>query len=686
MDIINRGGNGDAEPLWNLALMLASFTEDPKDAAHRLSSGDPRYVPAHTDKKLNEKINARAANPNIGWPQCTSFSPLHPGCQTCAHFIEKKSPLSFARKPVPLQLPASNNPDPLMPFGYYRDVNNHVFTTVADDKNPGASKVVDVLSRPILDGGIDEAAGTLIFRTRISGVEKWGSINVHANLQPTPAAQAMGATGVYVRPANYKYSRDFLVSWMSHLQDIKRTIAPATYGWTDDGKSFTFDQTIYSATGKDLVFRGSSHDPRFAAKGELKPWQDAMDLVYGNASLQTIVASAFAAPLIELIGSTSVVLSSYSAASGVGKTTAMMLAQSVWGDPRSGMSALIDTNNSVLKKVADLRNLPVYWDELRTTDQLEKVIELVFQVTQGKAKSRLNKDITQAAAPSFTTMFVVASNYGISDTVYSQTDGTEAGGLRVFEIEAEQIRGTPYADWEARALLKHTERNYGRAGALYAEFIARNRATIEQMLAQMSAALGAKHQLSSKERFWNMTMTALIIGAHLANAAKLTRFDTAAIEAFLDATLQRMRQTLKTEEDTTLSSPDAGSNLLADMMNALRGKHLLVTDRIHYSVGKPTPVGAAETGDLTRLGDVWMQYGSLDGRVRVRAKPFKAWLRDNRYLPRQVLELLKADYIVTTNKSAIGVGVPLLDALSKQRSKCYDFTPRVTPSSSGGGR
>ena len=114
----------------------------------------------------------------------------------------------------------------------------------------------------------------------------------------------------------------------------------------------------------------------------------------------------------------------------------MMLAQAVWGDPRAGMSTLADTTNSMMKKIADLKSLPVYWDELRTKDQLEKVIDIVFQVTQGKGKARLNKDITQAEAPTFTTMFVVASNYGIADTVYSQTESTEAGGLRLFEIEA----------------------------------------------------------------------------------------------------------------------------------------------------------------------------------------------------------------------------------------------------------
>ena len=72
-------------------------------------------------------------------------------------------------------------------------------------------------------------------------------------------------------------------------------------------------------------------------------------------------------------------MSLYSRTSGVGKTTAMMLGQAVWGHPRTGMSTLNDTTNSMMKKIADLKSLPVYWDELRTKDQLEKVIDIVFR-------------------------------------------------------------------------------------------------------------------------------------------------------------------------------------------------------------------------------------------------------------------------------------------------------------------
>jgi hypothetical protein len=674
-DILMRGGKGDAEPLWNLALMLASFTDDPHDAAHRLSDQDPRYTAAGTDKKLAEKVNARNANQSIGWPLCTSFSPLHPNCQTCPLFAQGKSPLHFAVKSKTYLHTAPAGRDILMPPAYWRDVNHVVFTSEIDKS--GQPQVVKVMGDyPILDAGIDPETGKLVVRTSIGGTERWGDAAVSGNQGPLQAAQAFSTgSGIYVMPRYHRTLRDFSVSWMTHLQETKRFIAPTSYGWTDDGKGFTFDETIYRSDGsKDIVFRGGTLDKRFVAKGELKPWQDAMALLYNNAALETVVATAFAAPLVELVGSASLVVSVFSQLSGNGKTTAMTLAQSVWGDPRTGMSSLNDTLNSVMKKIADLKSLPIYWDELRTVDQMERVIDLVFSVTQGKAKSRLTRDIQQAEAPAFTTMFAVASNFGIDDTIYHDTGGTEAGGLRVFEIEVPPLVPT-MDDYASRQLMIPIQRNYGVAGAVYAAYVARNRATIQQMVMAMNTMLDQRYSFSSKERFWSMTMTTLLVGATLANACGLTRLNIGAIEQYLDVEFGKQRKELKTQSYATMSTDSSVLGLLAELQAELRGRSLVVTETIQLQMGgHPVPAVVQDT-DVSKLGEVWMQLGTADGRVRMRVRSFNEWLIKRKLQPKQVLKKLEKYYVIRQRKLSIGAGVPFLDAASG-RSECYDLTPR----------
>jgi hypothetical protein len=343
-DVLTRGGNGDSEGLWNLMMLLASFTDDPVASAHALSDKDPRYTQAETDRKLTEKINARATNANIGWPKCASIQPFSPKCMACPLLAQGKSPLAFANKPA--NAPPGATPqtgDPILPPEYWRDTNGHVFTlvTVPDKEAEGGGTktiVMDVLEHPVVDAGVDPTTGRLIFKTNISGVERWIDVNVSGSMQPTAMATALSANnGVFIPAHKHKIARDFMVAWVAHLQRTKREMKAATYGWTDDQTGFTFDKTTYYDTGPVVAFRGASFDPKYSKKGDLQPWKDTLPLVYGNLPLEVVVASSFGAPLTALLGTTSCILSIHSALSGVGKSTAMKIAQAVWGDPITGM-------------------------------------------------------------------------------------------------------------------------------------------------------------------------------------------------------------------------------------------------------------------------------------------------------------------------------------------------------------
>ena len=690
-DILARGGKGDGEPLWNMALYAAAFTTDPYDAAHRLGNQHAGYSKDSTEKKLVEKLNARANNTQAGWPKCEQFAPLHAACGSCPLFAYKKSPFHHAKRaetagwqaPVQDFMPIQGDDD-LMPRNYWRNRANQVCGTVFS--KAGAPTPVVILDYPIINAYIDQDDGDLVYRSIIGGLEKWRSITVSANMQPQAMAGALAkGNGLYINPKNHQAARDFLVSWVSHLQTTKKTASSHTFGWTKDGRGFVFDDKLYGEDKTDIVHRGKHTDPNFTVQGELKPWQDAMQLVYGSPSLEATVATAFAAPLVKLVGSASLVMSVFSRDSGIGKSTAMMLGQGVWGDPRTGMSTLADTSNSMMKKIADLKSLPIYWDELRTRDQLQKVIDIVFQVTQGKGKARLTRDVTQQDAPSFTTMFVVASNYGIRDTVYAQTEATEAGGLRVFEIEARPF-SRQFDNRQANKLVIQVETNYGAPGAKYAEWLARNKSLAQQVLDKVGADMHARHQFAAKERYWRMTMETILVGATLANHCGLTRFDIPALSAFLDDVLARQRSEMKSQDYSTLATAADVRGVLTEMITSLRSsRSLLVTDVIPTTtMGKPRPVTLVFPMSPDQLGDVWAQVGDKDGRMRVRRRPFNEWLRDHHYNPRQIIDGLKTFYMVLESKTTIGAGVTGFDATAKiGQTACYDFIP--LPPSPGSG-
>lgn len=685
-DILDRGGNGDAEPLWNLGLYAASFTSDPHDAAHRMSDQDKRYSKDGTEKKLIEKINARAANPAAGWPTCDSFSKLHPACAVCPLFPYNKSPFHFAPRAKPLNqtatlesAPATIGTDKLMPPNYWRGAkNNNVYTVIT--QKDGNSFTQRVVPYPILDAGLDPTDGSINYQVIISGKVEWRNVSVGNNQHKTAAAQAFAkGNGVYTEAKTHDYVRDFLLAWTTHLQNIHKYVRQSGYGWGDNRTTFAFDDKIYHETKVETVFRGKAHDPNFIAKGKAQPWQDAMSLIYGNAPLECIVASAFAAPLVELMSTTSVVVSAFSRGSGVGKTTAMMLAQAVWGHPRGGMSTLNDTYNSMMKKITDLKSLPLYWDELRTKGQLEKVIDIIFSVTQGKGKARLTKDIVQAEASPFTTMFIVASNYGLSDTVYNQTESTDAGGLRLFEIEPKPLV-SPVTGYAASQLMIKVQDNYGVVGSQYAGWLAQNRKTVEQFIQAISDGLNDEHKFEARERFWAITMTTLLAGATLANACEFTRFDIQALRDFLGDALRRQRAMMHTQDYSTLATPDDANSILQELRIEQHNRSMIITKTIPYaSAGRPVQMPTEDT-DLSKVSNVWLQYGLEDGRMRMLVRPFNDWLRKRGLNPGQFKEMLRSIYVVSQSKQSIGVGVIGIDAVSHGRAECYDLTPINPPS------
>ena len=80
---------------------------------------------------------------------------------------------------------------------------------------------------------------------------------------------------------------------------------------------------IYTPAGPQSAYRGNTTDISFEKKGDLQPWHNAMRLIYNTPSLEMIVASAFAAPLVELTCDFSLILSLYSHQSGFGKSTGL---------------------------------------------------------------------------------------------------------------------------------------------------------------------------------------------------------------------------------------------------------------------------------------------------------------------------------------------------------------------------
>ena len=128
-------------------------------------------------------------------------------------------------------------------------------------------------------------------------------------------------------------------------------------------------------------------------------------------------------------------MSACSQDSGAGKTVALRIAASVWGHPIHSTQSLDDTHNAVIHKLGQVRNLPVYWDEVKGEDQAEKFVNIAFALTGGRGKARMTQQITVRATGSWETMLVACSNDSIAESISSVQKSSLAGEMRVFEFQ-----------------------------------------------------------------------------------------------------------------------------------------------------------------------------------------------------------------------------------------------------------
>ena len=100
---------------------------------------------------------------------------------------------------------------------------------------------------------------------------------------------------------------------------------------------------------------------------------------------QFVVGTSFGSPLMSLLPINCAGLH-LNGGSGVGKTTAMNTALSVWGNHADLLIFEKDTHNSMMNRGELYHSLPLYMDEL-TNASARELSDLVYQLTSGKQRS-----------------------------------------------------------------------------------------------------------------------------------------------------------------------------------------------------------------------------------------------------------------------------------------------------------
>lgn len=659
---LGTGGKDNPQPLWFLTASIATFVEDGREVFHLMSDKHPGYSRRETDEMF-DRVVANQKKRDLGWPKCEKIAAYGAKeCQGCPLLAQRKSPLNFA-------LPAANDqPDNTLPEKYTRSVEGLILYRHVDDD--GVVSTIPICHYPILNGWLSNNPWTFHFTTRNETGRK---ITVEVPAEVIFAKDGfnkyLGAKGFFLTDKQYKILKEFFVSWLQKLQTHKDSvISAAPFGWSVvDGKieGFAYGSRVWM---KDGDRPAANPNPvlqyQYTPKGDIAPWRELAKIVYeqNRPALNAILAVAFAGPLVKFTGFPGLIMNAYSQESGIGKTTAMKCSQAVWGHPVLAMQALNDTTNSVLGKMGQIRSLPVYWDELKSEQQVKRFCSIVFDLTGGREKTRMNADATLKMSGTWQTMLVSASNDSIIDGMAREVGSTTAGLHRLFEYVVPKPDQVTHDVGAVQRLAGKLEDNYGHAGLIFSKFIGLNWKRIEGEVAALQDEICREISVKQEERMWAATITVILKGAEYANELDLTNIDLETLKAFLLDVLAKMRGEVEASP-TSMNNDMSVSSILAEFLNSTRTRNTLVTNRIWVSKGKPAKGAIQVLCDVTKLGEIAVHIGREDKLIRISSTFLTRWMGERNYSRHTFIKKLEAEFGLQKINGKLGGGTDLSCAM-----------------------
>lgn len=221
------------------------------------------------------------------------------------------------------------------------------------------------------------------------------------------------------------------------------------------------------------------------SKGTLQEWAEYIaPLRKQSLYLHIVLAAAFASVLISKVKTLPFVLHLWGG-TGTGKTVALKVAASIWGNPEKYMLTLNGTTNALMGTAALLHDLPLLADELQTIKldtnfQNQTYDKLIMQLTEGKDRARLTQQSTLKDQKTWNNCFIFTGEEPI-------TQSNSGGGTknRVIELQCkEQIISN------GNAVVNFIDSHYGSAGRAFIEHIASKPAeTLQQDFQNLQSAL-----------------------------------------------------------------------------------------------------------------------------------------------------------------------------------------------------
>lgn len=675
-------GSEISDGQWLSALRLLAKCKDGDQYAHAISKGYKGYTEHETNAKLEHAKTQKS--PGL----CKDFEGIYPdSCATCPKRGDIKTPwvLGYTRvvlggsPPVGVQAIALSD----MPPAYALDGNKTIVSTLNPAWVEGCPlpkysptpaffgvvsnlRCIDLIANQVIQASVQFDYTTLAGRKQACCIPA-------ADLEESRSCKAiLSGGGIALKDdKEWESMRTMLRTWRQRIAHSKAGATQLAdrlgYGTCEARTGFLLGEHMYWDDSVEDHIEIPAHSVQHLTnpRGTLEQWQRliAQPLQVNHIPMNLVIAASFASVLMPFMPQQSVVLSYHSPASGTGKSTAMQIGASIWGQPLGYCLGSQDTANSRMRHAGLLHNLPILWDDVRvdTSDskQLRAFIDSMFQGSAGREKKRAKANMEMATQTTWESLTILNSNFKMVDFLaLVDGDATDASARRLVEFEFPAV---PEAR-ECRVFnVGELEGHSGVAGAAFIKYILENLDAVKKLCYSAHVKLMDKIPNPAQNRFMISLAAAIYVGASLAKAANIVDLNPNAVLKYM-LKITQSHITLITHGSTT------GKSFIPPDEAAMNGLALFLDTYITGTIVQDYFLYIGVGGNIVHGGRINVDYhpikknenrnpvavvacrSKLGNAIAIKKGALKEWTRRN---PRHHALLGQLDKLTTIPRSGV---------------------------------
>lgn len=650
---------------WRAALSIIKCCYDGEPFVHRISERHPKYTYEETEKVYNGTSGAISCAYIRTYMSEQGRSSV---CDECPHWGKINTPLSLGIEVVEATeervveaVPEDSDTNekvtytiPKYPFPYFNGKNGGIFKRIKTKEGDEIEMEIYHNDFYVINRMRDRSVGDLIvLRLHLphDGVREFtmpmGVVATSDEFKKQLYAQGVVATKL-------DELKSYILTSVKNMQGITgASEAYSQFGWVDD-KCTAFvvgNKKVYAdriepnfptATTESLF-------PAFEKKGSFEAWKDAMEFYNkpGMEQHQFVIGLGFGSIFTHFTAVNAGIYHMYSPESGLGKTTALYAAMSIWGDPIRLVMKETDTTASKMLRLQVYKNILLCSDEM--TNAFPKTLsDEAYQVTSGMQRSRLRSSTNEERTrgqPWKTTM-VSTGNSSMTEKIQSWKAIPKGEMLRILDDRVKKVVNLSKEETDKLSISLLS--NYGHVAVPYLQYVMRNidgwKTTYENIQRDLDNEVG----LSSVERFYSVMAVNGLLGLYIANKAGFTNFNLKRLKAWI---VQMLTNALAEAEDVAMNPEEIISSFWAEhYSNILRIKSSTDLRK------KDSEVEHLINPDATPRGELNLRYEFDVKKLYIRQEVLLAWCVKRGISYKELTHQMKLSGMAVKGSKRMGAG------------------------------